>query len=137
MCTYTNVAVDNLVEGFGKANLKPLRVAFGARVKDNLQQYTLDHQLDGHPLRPLVEKITKEIDALKLETSDLSSKLRDLESLSEDSRTKYKKNAMKSRLVTVQRRISVSSGKRYGMQQIILRDIVSRADVVSCTFCRS
>ena len=106
-------------------------------MKDNLQQYTLDHQLDGHPLRPLVEKITKEIDALKLETSDLSSKLRDLESLSEDSRTKYKKNAMKSRLVTVQRRISVSSGKRYGMQQIILRDIVSRADVVSCTFCRS
>ena len=43
ICTYTNVAVDNLVEGLMKAGLKPLRVGFGGKVSmkpEELQRFS-------------------------------------------------------------------------------------------------
>ncbi|KAH0825645.1 hypothetical protein J3R83DRAFT_12675, partial [Lanmaoa asiatica] len=36
VCAYTNAAVDNLVEGFAEARLKPLRIGFRGKIKDSL-----------------------------------------------------------------------------------------------------
>ena len=60
MCTYTNVAVDNLLEGFINAGLKPLRVGFEGKAKAGLGEYMLEHQFDMHPLRRAFERVAKE-----------------------------------------------------------------------------
>jgi hypothetical protein len=52
VCTYTNVAVDNLVEGFVKAGLQPLRIGPDGRVKDGLLPFSLQGRLKSHPLHP-------------------------------------------------------------------------------------
>ena len=51
VCTYTNVAVDNLVEGLGNAGLEPLRISPDGRVNESLQPFSLKGRLNGHPLQ--------------------------------------------------------------------------------------
>jgi hypothetical protein len=50
VCTYTNVAVDNLVEGLVKAGLQPLRIGPDGRVKESLLPFSLKGRLKGHAL---------------------------------------------------------------------------------------
>jgi hypothetical protein len=42
ICTFTNVAVDNLVEGLAASGLKPLRIGCEGKVEENLEQWTID-----------------------------------------------------------------------------------------------
>ena len=42
ICTYTNVAVDNLVEGLAASGLKPLRIGFEGKVEEKLEQWTIE-----------------------------------------------------------------------------------------------
>jgi len=58
--TYTNVAVDNLVEGFAAVGVKPLRIAFGGKVKPSLLEHTLDYKFDRHPLKPEVDRLANQ-----------------------------------------------------------------------------
>ena len=51
VCTYTNAAVDNLVEGFVNAGLQPLRISPDGRVKESLIPFSLKGRLDAHPLQ--------------------------------------------------------------------------------------
>ena len=50
VCTYTNAAVDNLVEGLVKAGLQPLRICPDGRVKETLLPFSLTGRLKVHPL---------------------------------------------------------------------------------------
>lgn len=50
VCTYTNIAVDNLVEGLVKAGLQPLRIGSDGRVKESLLPFSLKGRLGDHPL---------------------------------------------------------------------------------------
>lgn len=50
ICTYTNAAVDNLVEGLVNAGLQPLRISPDGRVKESLLPFSLKGRFDGHPL---------------------------------------------------------------------------------------
>ena len=49
VCTYTNVAVDNLVEGFVTAGLDPVRIGYG-QTKLTLQEHSLESKFEKHPL---------------------------------------------------------------------------------------
>jgi AAA domain len=51
VCTYTNTAVDNLVEGLVKAGLQPLRIGPDGKVRESLLPFSLKGRLKTHPLR--------------------------------------------------------------------------------------
>lgn len=135
MCTYTNVAVDNLVEGFVNAGLKPLRVGFGSRIRASLKEYSLDYLLSKHPLQPLCLETIALLEQLEDEINQLGSRLSEVvkklekgninKALQQRAENMYKAMAMKDRQQTQLK------GKIYGLQQEMLHDIVKSADVVS------
>ncbi|KAF9451330.1 P-loop containing nucleoside triphosphate hydrolase protein [Macrolepiota fuliginosa MF-IS2] len=140
VCTYTNVAVDNLVEGFVKAGLKPLRAGFGSLIRASLKDYSLDYLLTKHPLQPLCLETTALLENLEDEISQLSSRLSEtikkLEQGSTSSALKQRAENMYKAMAMKDRQQNQLKGKIYGLQQEMLHDIVKSADVV-CTTCIS
>ncbi|KXN83989.1 hypothetical protein AN958_00636, partial [Leucoagaricus sp. SymC.cos] len=138
VCTYTNVAVDNLVEGFVKAGLKPLRVGFGSRIRRSLKDYSLDYLLSQHPLQPLCLETTVALDRLESEISDLTSQLsatlRKIEAGNTSKILKQRAENMYRAMAMKDRQQNQLKGKIFGLQQEMLHDIVKSADVV-CTTC--
>lgn len=65
VCTYTNVAVDNLVSGLDKSGLDVLRVGSVGRVNPELYHTTLDAKLERHESKVEIEGLKKSIKALK------------------------------------------------------------------------
>ncbi|KAI6013193.1 P-loop containing nucleoside triphosphate hydrolase protein [Pisolithus microcarpus] len=133
VCTYTNVAVDNLVEGFATAGLKPLRVGFGAKVKSSLGEYTLDHQLGKHPLKPRVDKLAEEETSIEKRRSQLKKKIEDVQKEGRAGASD-RLERMTSALTMLGRQSMSVKAKLYAMHQEMLRDITSAADVI-CTTC--
>lgn len=129
------MAVDNLVEGFVKAGLKPLRVGFGSRIRASLRDYSLDYLLTKHPLQPLCLETIALLNELEEEINQLSSRLSETlkklenggssKALKERAENMYRAMAMKDRQQTQLK------AKIYGLQQEMLHDIVKSADVVS------
>lgn len=74
VCTYTNVAVDNLLEGFVAGGLSPLRVGSSGDTKDNFEEYTFDYQYLTHPVK------SNEIDPLVEEARKLDKRILELKS---------------------------------------------------------
>ncbi|KAJ7041270.1 P-loop containing nucleoside triphosphate hydrolase protein [Mycena alexandri] len=146
VCTYTNVAVDNLVEGLAAAGVNPLRVGFGGQVKESLVQYTLAHKLTLHPLAPSLETLNKELEPLSRRIRDIQTKLQEMV---EDRRKGREKGGTSAKAVE-RRRLMVASmeadlalrqrmrsslkARIYAMEMEMLRDVVSEADVI-CTTC--
>ena len=64
MCTYTNVAVDNLVEGFVTAGLDPVRIGYG-QTKSTLQEHSLESKMEKHPLYQKYEVACGELKKLE------------------------------------------------------------------------
>ena len=64
VCTYTNVAVDNLVEGFVTAGLDPVRIGYG-QTKSTLQEHSLESKIEKHPLYAKYELASKELKKLE------------------------------------------------------------------------
>lgn len=133
VCTYTNVAVDNLVEGFATAGLKPLRVGFGAKVKSSLGEYTLDHQLGKHPLKPRVDKLAEEERSIEKRRSQLKKKIEDVQQEGRAGASD-RLERMTSTLTMLGRQSMSVKAKLYAMHQEMLRDVTSAADVI-CTTC--
>ncbi|KAI6015691.1 hypothetical protein EDC04DRAFT_2903551 [Pisolithus marmoratus] len=130
VCTYTNVAVDNLVEGFAAAGLKPLRVGFGAKVKSSLGEYTLDHQLEKHPLKPKVDKLAEEETSLEKRRAQLEKKIKDVQKEGRAG-SSDRLERMTSALSMLERQSMSIRSKLFAMHQEMLRDVTSAADVVS------
>lgn len=132
VCTYTNVAVDNLVEGFAATGAKPVRVAFGGQVKGSLQEHTLDYKIDRHRLKPSLDKLTEEERTLRTD-------IQELEKLIFQTAKKAKKGGplqvrlsrMRVAMNVKTRTFNVTRSKIYGMRQTMLREILGQADVVS------
>ncbi len=84
LCTYTNVAVDNLVDGLVKAGVKPLRVGYHGTIRSSLIPYSLDYKLQQHPLTATVQKLVDESATTQEGIEELNGKYKDLEKKVED-----------------------------------------------------
>ncbi|CAK5279145.1 unnamed protein product [Mycena citricolor] len=140
VCTYTNVAVDNLVEGFAAANMRPLRVGSAGRVKESLKQYTLHQKLAEHPLQQVLEPLQVEKEKLEKQLDELDTKIDEAEK-----KTKTANNKAAERLLAIrlnmdrektrkQRQHRSLKGRVYALQMKMLKHIIMEADVI-CTTC--
>lgn len=127
VCTYTNVAVDNLVEGFVAAGVKPLRVGYGGKIKPSLYEHTLDAKLEAHPLKSLADNVLKEQESTENKRGELYDRI----IAAEKSGKAERLERMRSALVMLERRILALRAKLYAMHQEMLSDITAAADVVS------
>jgi regulator of nonsense transcripts 1 len=138
VCTYTNVAVDNLVEGFAKAGLKPLRVGFGSKLRASLHEYSLDYLLLKHPLQPLLLETIALLEQLEEEIANLTALIREtlkkLEGKEPSAAMQQRLRNMYQAMGMKDRRRNELRAKKYGLQQEMLHDIVKSADVVSMFF---
>ncbi|KAG6853864.1 hypothetical protein C0991_000625 [Blastosporella zonata] len=133
VCTYTNVAVDNLVEGLAQSGVKPLRVGSGTGVRSSVAQYTLDYKLSIHPLAPELQRLLKEIEGRYCEVEDLKQRLKDTERQT-GQRAQQKADNMKRALLVKEANLGAIKGKQYAIRQEMLKDVLGDADVI-CTTC--
>ncbi|KAJ6542591.1 P-loop containing nucleoside triphosphate hydrolase protein [Mycena capillaripes] len=139
VCTYTNVAVDNLVEGLAASGVKPLRVGFGGQVKDSLVEHTLDYKLDHHRLEPSLAALVKEEEAISQRIHDISEKL-EKEKLKSNptpaaqERTRQIIANVEADLALRQRMQGALKSRIYALKMEMLHDVVTKADVI-CTTC--
>jgi hypothetical protein len=129
VCTYTNVAVDNLVEGFATAGVKPLRVGYGSKVKASLYEHTLDHKIEIHPLKYQVDRLAREEKILEEQVTDLRSCIHGLRDAVAKNLLERQSN-MRRTLAWKERCLSACRSKMYRMRQRMLRDILDGSDVV-------
>ncbi|KII90282.1 hypothetical protein PLICRDRAFT_40479 [Plicaturopsis crispa FD-325 SS-3] len=131
VCTYTNVAVDNLVEGLASAGLSPLRVGFGGKVKPSLFPHTLDAKLEAHALAPEVEKLAAEEEKLGKKLEDLAARM---SAAAGKPGLGARLERMQGAHTGLERQVQKVRSKMYAMRQQMLRDVVASADVI-CTTC--
>ncbi|KAF8176314.1 P-loop containing nucleoside triphosphate hydrolase protein [Pholiota molesta] len=140
ICTYTNVAVDNLVDGLIKAGVQPLRVGYHGSIRDSLLAYTLDYKLEQHPLNETLKKYADEVATIPSKIAELTERCEDLEEkMSNVVRSPQKKTLqrmanMKDALVKLETRHRFLKTRVFATQQKMLKDVVSNADVI-CTTC--
>lgn len=133
MCTYTNVAVDNLVDGLASAGVKALRVGFGGSIRSSVLEHTLDYKLSIQPLQPLLLDLTKEEEGLGKRIADLEIRLRGVcdKASSGDAGAIAKAERMRKALLAMQGAHAGMRSRKYAMQQQMLREVIADADVVS------
>ena len=141
LCTYTNVAVDNLVEGLVKAGVKPLRIGYNGKIRNSLMPHSLEYKMERHPLTVTIKKLTDELTSAQSDISDLMKSYNTLEKKVEDAKprkpgwgTSKRLVNMREALVKQQTQSKVLKKKIFFMQQKVLTDIVEDADVVSGMF---
>ncbi|OAX35034.1 P-loop containing nucleoside triphosphate hydrolase protein [Rhizopogon vinicolor AM-OR11-026] len=125
VCTYTNVAVDNLVEGFVAAGVKPLRVGYGGKIKSSLYEHTLDAKLEAHPLKPKADQVLKEQENTEKKRNELYQRIATAEKAGKAERLER----MRFALAMMERQILAMRAKLYAMHQEMLNDITAAADV--------
>lgn len=124
VCTYTNVAVDNLVEGLAKAGMRPLRVGFNAKVKPALHPHTLDAKIDLHPLKPGIDSLEESVHRLQEYMQNVKEKLKGMEPFS------AQELAYQGMLERMGRDLQARKGRIWAMSKGMVQDIVAQADVV-------
>ncbi|KAF9460474.1 P-loop containing nucleoside triphosphate hydrolase protein [Collybia nuda] len=134
VCTYTNVAVDNLVEGLIASGVKPLRVGFGGNVRLSLLDHTLDHKLKVHPLHASVNKLSRREEELYGRIKDLETKLTKMRNTKNEVRLSKRVDNMHLGLLQMEREHRAFRSRIYAMKQEMLRDVIADADVI-CTTC--
>jgi regulator of nonsense transcripts 1 len=127
--------VDNLVEGFAQAGVKPLRVGYNGVVREPLLQHSLDYKLQQHPLhRPLTasveeeSKVTPAIQKLLKDCEDLNAKVE--ASVRPRKSTLQRVSNMKKAIINLGERQAFLKRRIYAMQQDMLKDVIEAADVV-------
>ncbi|EJD05026.1 P-loop containing nucleoside triphosphate hydrolase protein [Fomitiporia mediterranea MF3/22] len=137
VCTFTNVAIDNLLEGFANGGLKPLRVGNEGSAKPELQEYMFDEQFDGHP------KKAAELDPLIKEYEELDSRIRklrkDIKALEDEKPTNWieKRENMKLDMDRKSYRSYILKARARLLRESIFYDICTKADVICTTSIRS
>lgn len=134
LCTYTNVAVDNLVEGLVAAGLKPLRVGFGGKVKDSLLEHTLDHKLKTHPLAAKLEEAGARADEVAKRRQYLLTRISDLRATKPTGNKAARLANMETGALSLERQYYALKGKAYGLYMHILREVIHGSDVVHTFF---
>ncbi|KAF8305833.1 P-loop containing nucleoside triphosphate hydrolase protein, partial [Clavulina sp. PMI_390] len=140
VCTYTNVAVDNLVESFSNCGLNPLRVGFAGRVPDHLHNYTLDAKIEAHSSKPVIDEIRAKLDnaerALeRVEASLGRSGSRKLTTDTSEKVAKLTKKRCKSS--NLEATLAQLRRQKWTRETEMLTEIVQTADVVCTTMITS
>ncbi|KAK7688479.1 hypothetical protein QCA50_008017 [Cerrena zonata] len=133
LCTYTNVAVDNLVEGLVTTGLKPLRIGYGGKVKEMLQETTLEAKVAAHKLSKDLKRVNDQAEAMEKKQRNLLIRISDLKA-KKSAKLSERLGNMEMHAVSMERQMKALKGKAYGIYQEMLKDIVSKSDVV-CTTC--
>ncbi|KIP09412.1 hypothetical protein PHLGIDRAFT_22921 [Phlebiopsis gigantea 11061_1 CR5-6] len=163
LCTYTNAAVDNLVEGFVAPDLaapassgrprsapqplRPLRVGSPGRVRATLGPYTLEAQMAAHPR-------AKDLEGVEQRITEVIKRRKELYKRIEETRPKVaaslrehghghagtktgiaaRLDAMEMDLLVHGKKEAALKKKQFAIRNEIMGDVVRSADVV-CTTC--
>ena len=125
ICTYTNMALDHVVEGLVGRGLKPLRVGIDGKVQPALREYSLEAYLDRHPRRNELERLVRDEMMLqeKLRTVERNIEARTKDNLSRQAN-------LRSMLANVDRQFWAVRAKLYRLRQVMITDVLKQADVV-------
>lgn len=126
ICTYTNMALDHVVEGLVGRGLKPLRMGIDGKVQPALKEYTLEAYIDRHPRRNELERLVRD------ETT-LQEKSRTLERNIDEARTQDKGSRqanLRTILANVDRQFWAVKAKLFRLRQVMITDVLKQADVV-------
>ncbi|KAK0476056.1 P-loop containing nucleoside triphosphate hydrolase protein [Armillaria novae-zelandiae] len=137
VCTYTNVAVDNLVEGFVAAGVKPIRVAFGGKTRASLEPYTYEYKMQRHPLYPEAEKVSDAIKVLEGEVREAKQRAKELARKVNSGRTSLAQRleGMLTAIAKKEEWIQAKKARWYALTQQMTKDVLGEADVQICTTC--
>ncbi|KAI0728353.1 P-loop containing nucleoside triphosphate hydrolase protein [Irpex lacteus] len=145
-CTFTNGAVDNVIEGLVAASLRPLRVGTSSKIKEDLSEYILEEQIENHHYRsPTLKKFRDQAMHTLAEIKKLNQLIRELKEKIDDAggegsamykRLRPRLENMEFEVAQLGRLESVQRGRAYKLYMEILEDVVKCADVV-CTTCIS
>lgn len=124
MCTYTNVAVDHLVEGLVAKGLHALRVGYNVKVRPSVLRYTLESKIEVHPRKPELDKIQDRIDYTRKRKFDVEEKLQSVEKYSAQETT------LKAVLSKVEKDLERHRAIRQAIYNQIVQDLLNKADVV-------
>ena len=126
VCTYTNVAVDNLVEGLITAGLDPVRIGY-AQTKSTLQEHSFEFRIERHPLYPKYKVVSENIESLekdlKKTCASISEHLKRGASSPELSRLRSYRNVLHAKL-------SRSDLQMQAIYQQMQTEVLTNADVV-------
>lgn len=125
VCTYTNMALDHIVEGLVERGLKPLRVGLDAKVRPALKNYVLEAYLDRHPRRNDLERLVREETRLQEKAQLLRKKI------GEPSNSRSRVAELRTILANVDRQFWVVKARVYRLRQEMITDVLKEADVVS------
>lgn len=142
----SNGAVDNLLNKISKHNKKILRIGNPLRINDELKIYSLDFQMEIHPLNEEKKNIYKEIDFLLKEQSKLKKPnqryLRGLTGeevleLSKENKTvrgiPLEKILEMKPWFEMQHKINPKFNKIEEIEQKIIEDLLKKADIICST----
>jgi hypothetical protein len=130
VCTYTNVAVDNLVEGFANAGLDPVRIGYG-QLKATLQEHSLEFKIEKHPLYPKYEMLSEGLKGLEKDLKRTRARILERQ---EQSAASGEISRWKSYLET----LNAKQSRLYSEEQALYRqmqiEVLTSADVVCFLF---
>lgn len=126
VCTYTNVAVDNLVEGFVKAGLNPVRIGYG-QANPALREYSFEFKIEQHPLYPEYDAVSKNSEKLE---RDLRQSSAHISERREQGAPSHELSRLKSSRDVLDARLSRLNSRRQSMYQQIQTEVLNSADVV-------
>ncbi|KAL0070622.1 hypothetical protein AAF712_002463 [Marasmius tenuissimus] len=135
VCTYTNVAVDNLVEGLASAGLKPLRASSAGKVRPGLEEHTMEFKMEKHALYPEMKKLSERKRVQEKELDEVKEKLAELR-VKEFARNLTEKDAKRMKriqedVVKKERVFGAIQKRLFGIEQRVRREVLEEADVVS------
>lgn len=126
VCTYTNVAVDNLVEGLVAAGLDPVRIGYG-QIKSAMQEHSFKFKIERHPLYPKYKVASENLEKLEKDLKRTSARIFEHQEQGgppdELSRLKSDRNLLYAKL-------SRSNSIKQATHQQIQTEVLARADVV-------
>ena len=124
VCTYTNMALDHIVEGLVGRGLKPLRVGLDAKVRPALKDYVLEAYLDRHPRRNDLERLVRDETRLKEKAELLEKKI------GEASNSRSRVANLRTILANVDRQFWVVKARGFRLRQEMITDVLKEVDVV-------
>ena len=124
VCTYTNMALDHIVEGLVGRGLKPLRVGLDAKVRPALKDYVLEAYLEKHPRRRDLERLVRE-------EAKLQEKTRVMEKSIEEAKNQPKRLVnLRTIMANVDRQFWAVQAKLFRLRQVMITDVLKQVDVV-------